>query len=86
MPGFAVESINDGKVNVFVGEEIPVEVFGQDTWEKMKNGYYLPWIVVREIKPVVAFAPMAASEGHTLPWQSGLDEFPCKKKPLRILE
>ncbi len=47
MPTFKVTSINDGKVQV-LPEEVLVELFDNETWEKMKEGYYLPWIEVEE--------------------------------------
>jgi len=85
MSSYVITSINNGKSEFFDSEAAVLEAFDEAQWRLMQRGYYLPWIDVKEIKPLVTrFAP-SVSEEHTLPWSSGSDEFPIKK-PLKIAE
>lgn len=77
MSEFKVTTKNDGKVNL-MEEEIYLSIFDKETWEKMKEGYYLPWIEVEEQIPTPTFATKYFNQGpritmqkesrYTLPW------------------
>ena len=74
---FKVTTINDKKTQT-LPEEVLVELFGQEKWEEMKRGEYLPWIEVEDISlaPAIKYfygggvlSPSKAV-GHKLPWST----------------
>ncbi len=52
MPGYVITCKNNGREEFFPSEEIPLELFGKAQWRQMQRGYYLPWIIVKEVKPI----------------------------------
>jgi len=79
MSEYKVTSTINGKAQMFHAEAVPEKLFGKSTWEDMKAGRLLPFIVVEETQtPLrmvldegsVGRGCMGAKDGHSLPWQS----------------
>lgn len=70
MPGYKVLSLN-GKEQFFTVEAIPRKLFGEPEWQKMKEGHYLPWIEVVELRLLedeALLAVMAGEEEGEFSW------------------
>jgi len=51
MPGFKVTT-STGKDMLFTTEVIPQRLFGEEAWRLAKEGFFLPWIEVIELRPL----------------------------------
>ncbi len=70
MPGYKVLSL-DGKEQFFTVEDIPRKLFGEPEWQKMKEGHYLPWVEVVELRPLedeALLAIEAVDKEVEFPW------------------
>jgi len=61
MIGYKVTSLSNGYQQYFTVEAMPIALFGETEWKKIKEGYYHPWIEVEEIE-IRTFAEV---EGRT---------------------
>lgn len=75
MPGFRVTT-STGKKMLFTTEVIPQKLFGEETWKLAKEGYYLPWVEVEEVRSLeeeAILAVEAVEKESEFVWDDDMD-------------